>query len=87
MRSPKPAPTVDAPPFGDVEAAFGNLSAALTSAGTRTAAAAVDPCKLYRDNKKWIATILSFVEWLPSGGTVAKVIRLLMQIADGVCAA
>jgi hypothetical protein len=88
VRAPTRAPLADAPPFGDVEAAFGKLSAALSTPGTRqVAAAAVDPCQLYRDNKKWIATILSFVEWLPSGGTVAKVIRLLMQIADGLCRA
>jgi hypothetical protein len=79
-------PTAEPPPFGDMEAAFRELAKNLPDpAASRPTASGADLCTIYRQNKGWINTILSFVEWLPSGDTIAKVIRLLMQIADGLC--
>jgi hypothetical protein len=88
LRSRGAAPTAEPPPFGDVMTAFKALANNLDGPAERQEAISrKELCDIYKENKKWIATILSFVEWLPTGGTVAKVIRLIMQIADELCGA
>lgn len=56
--------------------------------GGATMAAAVsgeDFCKYYRQVEPLLDAVLPYVEWLPYGATISKVIRLLMRIAEAYC--
>ena len=44
-----------------------------------------EACKTYHAIRKFIEPALEFVDWLPYGPTIAKVVRLLMRLADAVC--
>lgn len=44
-----------------------------------------DVCQYYRKIEPYINPILGYVEWLPYGNTISKIIRLLMRIAEAAC--
>ena len=68
------------------ETALAKIDAILNPKATAAASISMDDvCKQYHAIRGYIEPALGFIEWLPYGPTIAKVVRLLVNLADAVC--
>lgn len=68
------------------EAAILKIDSILNTKASAAASVSMDDiCKQYHAIRGYIEPALGFIEWVPYGPTIAKIVRLLVKLADAVC--
>ena len=66
------------------------MARASSAQGAKTLAATVTKpafCRQYKAIEPYLEIVLDGLDWIPYGPTIAKVLRLLMRVADQWCSA